>query len=136
MAEEQKPVTQSDIDAMKNELAEIKNELMKKELEEIRREHMRKELEDIKAEREAKPIVSKEAYAPFPRLSIPTVLMAVLSSAVAGYLLGTLYYFDAAGTVNKLISGFSLPVTGFMVIAATSVLLLLIGIGLTVIAKR
>ncbi len=113
MAEEQKPVSQVDIEAMKKELADIKNEIMKKELEEIKRERMKKELADIKAEREAKPIVPKSEYKPIGNpLLIPAVILAILSFLLAGYLIGTIYSFNVSGSVDQLITSYSLPVSG------------------------
>ncbi len=137
MAEEQGPATQADMETMKKELADIKNEMMKKELEEIKRERMKKELADIKAEREAKPIVPKSEYKPVGNpLLIPAVILAMLSFLLAGYLIGTLYGFNVSSKVDQLISGYSLPVSGTILVLTASVVLVLIGAGLTFLAKN
>lgn len=137
MAEEQNPVSQADIEAMKKELADIKNEMMKKELEEIKRERMKKELADIKAEREVKPIVPKSEYKPVGNpLLIPAVILAMLAFLVAGYLIGTLYSFNVSGTVDQYISSYSLPVTGTIIVLTASVILVIIGAVLIFLAKN
>jgi hypothetical protein len=137
MAEEQKPVPQADIEAMKKELADIKNEMMKKELEEIKRERMKKELADIKAERETKPIVPRAEYKPVGNpLLIPAVIIAILLFLAAGYMLGTLYGFDVGGTVDRLIAGYSLPASGTTIVFAASLVFVLIGAGLIFLAKN
>jgi hypothetical protein len=137
MAEEQKPATQADIETMKKELADIKNEVMKKELEAIKHERMKKELADIKAERESKPIVPKAEYKPVGNpLLIPAVIIAILLFLVAGYMIGTLYGFDVSGTVDQLISGYSLPVEGATIVFAASLALAVIGAGLIFLAKN
>lgn len=137
MAEEQKPAAQADIEMMRKELADIKNEMMRKELEEIKRERMKKELADIKAEREAKPIVPKSEYKPVGNpLLIPAVIMGMLSFLIAGYLVGTFYGFNVSGKVDQLISSYSLPVTGTIIVLAASVVLVLIGAGLIFLAKN
>ncbi len=137
MAEEQEQIAQADIETLKTELEDIKNEMMKKELEEIKRERMKKELADIKAEREAKPIVPKSEYKPVGNpLLIPAVILGMLSCIVAGYLIGTLYSFDVNGKVDQLISSYSLPVTGTIIVLAASVVLVLIGAGLIFLAKN
>lgn len=121
---------------MKKELSDIKNELMKKELEDIKRERMRQELEEIKAEREPHPAKEAPYVPPVRRLSISTVIMAAFTLLVAGYLIGTLFYFDVAGTLDKLLVGFSLPVTGYVTVVVASALIALIGMGLIVMARK
>jgi hypothetical protein len=136
MAEEEKPISQADVESMKKELADIKNEMMKKELEEIKRERMKKELTDIKAEREVKPIVPKSEYNPVRNpLLIPAMIIAIISLLAAGYMIGTLYSYNVSGAVDQLISGYSLPVSGNIIVIVASIVLVLIGACLIILAK-
>jgi hypothetical protein len=123
--------TPSDMEELKKELAAIKSELMRKELEEIKREKMRQELEELKAEQ------AQGQMAPaLPRLSIITALMAVLTLVIAGYMLGTLFPFCLAGEVDGYIAGYGYPISGSMVVAIVSVVLIFIGLGFVTMAKR
>lgn len=136
MAEEQKPA-ESDIETLKKELADIKNDMMRKELEEIKREKMRKELEELKAEsaqKQEQPRRYVERYT--PKLSILNCVMAACSLLLAGYLAGTIYYYDMAARVDTYLASYSLPISGTLVIAIASVVLALIGIGLVTVAKK
>ncbi len=137
MAEEQNLPTQADMEAMKKELADIKNEMMKKELEEIKRERMKKELADIKAEREVKPIVPKSEYNPMRNpLLIPAMIIAMLALLAAGYLISTLYSYKVISTADQLVSSYSLPVSGNILVLIASVILVLIGTGLIILVKN
>jgi|GEM_PF-4541149 len=136
MAEEQKPA-QPDIEALKRELADIKNDMMRKELEEIKREKMKKELEELKAEsiqKQEPPRRYVERYT--PKLSIPNVIMAAFSLLLAGYLIGTLYSYDVVAQVDKYLASNSLPISGTLVVAIASVVLAFVGIGLITVAKK
>ena len=137
MAEEQQPVSQADIEAMKNELADIKNEMMKKELEEVKRERMKKELADIKAERESKPIVPKSEYNPNRNpLLIPAAIIAMLSFLAAGYLIGTIYNINVSSMADQLVASYTLPVSGTIVVVAASVVLMVVGACLMILVKK
>ncbi|WP_174591070.1 hypothetical protein [Methanocella conradii] len=131
MAEEQKPF---DIEELKKELADIKSELMRKELEEIKHEKMRQELEELKAEQAQKH--EPQRYSRLPRLSIITALMAVLTLVMAGYMLGTLFTYNLAGDIDKYIASYNYPISGSMVVAIVSVVLIFIGLGFVTMAKR
>lgn len=136
MVEEQNPPAQADIESMKKELADIKNEMMRKELEEIKRERMKKELADIKAEREVKPVVPKSEYNPVRNpLLIPAMIIAIMSLLAAGYMIGTSYSYNVSGAVDQLISGYSLPVSGNIIVIVASIVLVLIGAGLVILVK-
>lgn len=133
MVEEQKP---ADTEALKKELADIKREMMRKELEEIKREKMRQEFEELTAE-QAKKQEPQQYYAPHkPRLSILTVIMAVLTLLVAGYMLGTVYGFNMAAEVDKYLISYNLPISGSLVVAIVGVVLAFIGLGLVTVAKK
>ena len=137
MAEEQKSPTQADIDAMKKELADIKNEKMKQELEEIKRERMKRELADIKAEREAKTKVPDPVKA---QRSSPLTFLAVLVAAIllllSGYLLGTLYGFDSLGVIDNFLAGHSSPITGDGILLLICIILALAGAGIMTMIKK
>jgi hypothetical protein len=134
MVEEQKP-TPSEIEALKKELAEIKREMMIKELEDIKREKMRQELEELKAE-QASNETQRYYVRHTPKLSILTVIMAVLALLVAGYMLGTVYGYDLAGEVDKYLISYNLPINGSLVVAIVAVVLAFIGLGLMTVAKK
>jgi predicted unusual protein kinase regulating ubiquinone biosynthesis (AarF/ABC1/UbiB family) len=132
MVEEQKP---ADIEALKNELAEIKRDMMRKELEDIKREKMRQELEEMKAEQATKE--TQQYYVRHtPKLSILTAIMAVLALLVAGYMLGTVYGFNMAAEVDKYLISYNLPISGSLVVAIVAVVLAFIGLGLVTVAKK
>jgi hypothetical protein len=134
MVEEQKP-TLSEIEALKKELADIKNEMMRKELEDIKREKMRQELEEIKAEQANKG--QQQYYVRYtPKLSILTVIMGVLALLVAGYMLGTVYSINMAAEVDKYLISYNLPISGSLVVAIVGVVLAFIGLGLVTVAKK
>ena len=133
MVEEQKP---SDIDALKKELADIKNEMARKELEDIKRDKMRLELEELKAE-QAKTHVVEQYYEPHkPKLSILTTIMAILTLAVAGYVLGTLYGYNLAAEADRYLTSYQLPISGSLLLTIASVVLIFIGLGFVTIAKK
>jgi ribosome-binding ATPase YchF (GTP1/OBG family) len=142
MAEEQKQIPAEDIEAMKKELAEIKSEMMKKELEDIRREKMWKELEEMKAEskqgQELPKAPQKTQYiAPYEgKVSIPNVFIASAALLAAGYMICTLYTFNIAAEVDKLIARFQVPITGTMIVAIASAILVFVGIGMVTIARK
>lgn len=132
MVEEQKP---SDVEALKKELVEIKNEMMRKELEAIKREKMRQELEELKAEQAEKgPEVRYVRYKPV--LSIPTTLMAIFTLVAAGYMIGTLFPYNLAADVDRSIAGYGFPITGAMVVAIVGVAFIFIGLGFVTMAKK
>lgn len=133
MPGEQKPVG-ADIAELKKELADIKNEMMRRELEDIKREKMRRELEEIKAERHAPARPSPVPYA--PRISIPTLIMAMATLLAAGYILGTLYPFGLAAEVGKYLTQFGVLFDASLVLTIVSVVLLLIGMVLIMLAKK
>lgn len=135
MGDEKKSLSQADIEAMKKELAGMKNEMMRKELEEIKRERMKDELEEMKAEH-AKKREPRRYTQHAPKLSIPNLIMAALALLMAGFMIGTLYGFNLAGEIDRLIGGFSLPVNGPVIVTIASVALILVGLGLITIAKK
>jgi hypothetical protein len=132
MVEEQKP---ADIEALKKELDEIKREMMRDELEDIKREKMWEELEEMKAEQASK--AEQQYYKRHtPKLSIPTVIMAVLTLLMAGYMLGTVYWFDMAKEIDNYLVILHLPISGSILLTIVAVVLAFIGLGLVTVAKR
>jgi hypothetical protein len=134
IVEGQKP-SPSDIEALKKELAEMKNEMMRKELEEIKREKMKEELEEMKAE-SARQQAPRYVEVYVPQLSILNVIMAGASLLVAGYLLGILYGFNIAAEVDKYLVSYGYPAVGALLLTVASVVLIFIGLGLVTMAKK
>ncbi|HTX44372.1 MAG TPA: hypothetical protein VMC61_06540 [Methanocella sp.] len=132
MVEEQKP---ADIEALKNELAEIKREMMRNELDDIKREKMRQELEEMKAEQAAKE-TPRYYVRHTPRLSILTVVMAVLTLLVAGYMLGTLFRYDLAAEADQYLIYYHLPISGSILLTVAAVVLAFTGLGFVTMAKK
>jgi hypothetical protein len=142
MADEQKPVQAEDIESMKKELADIKNEMMKKELEDIKREKMWKELEELKAENSPKQEITKtpkkkQYIVPYEgKLSAWNVFLASACLLAAGYLICTLYAFNIEAEVNKLIAQFQVPISGAMIVAIACAILVFVGVGMVTIARK
>ncbi len=134
IVEGQKP-SPSDIEALKKELAEMKNEMMRKELEEIKREKMKEELEEMKAE-SARQQAPRYVEVYMPQLSILNVIMAAAALLVAGYMLGNLYWFNMAAEVDKYLANYSFPTVGSLLLTVVSVILIFIGLGLITMAKK
>ncbi len=131
-----KELNNEEIDSFKKELAEIKADMMRKELEDIKKERMRKELDELKKERAAP---QKPVYVQVPAptaLSLPNLAFAALMLLIAGYLIGTVYGMDVAGTINSYISGYGLPIGGDLVIAAIAVVLAVLGTAIMTIVKK
>ena len=135
-----KQLTNEEVESLKKELAEIKADMMRKELEEIKKERMRKELEEIRMERAAVAAApaSKTVYvqAPRPALSLPNLIFAALMLLIAGYLIGTVYGTDVAGSINNMLTGSSLPAVGSLIVAVLGVLLAVFGVALMTIARK
>ena len=134
-----KELSTDEVQAFKQELADIKADMMRKELEEIKKERMRRELDEIKRERESasaqkRPAVSYRARE--PQLSLPNVLLAAICLLSAGYLIGTLYTINVTSTVDNLLTGNGLPALGIIVVIAVALLLALFGTGMITIAKK
>jgi len=97
---------------------------------------MRKELEELKKERAAP---QKPVYMQVPAktsLSLPNLAFAALMLLIAGYLVGTIYSMDVAGSINGYIGGFSLPVGGDVIVAAIAVVLALLGTAIMTIVRK
>ncbi len=136
MVEEHRP-TPTEVEALKKEVADIKREMMRKELEEIKLKKMRQDLEELKAEEAGKSKGQRQYNGGHkPRLSIVTTIMAFLALLIAGYMLGTLYWFNMAAEVDKYLVSFNLPVGGPIVLTAIAIVLALIGLGLITEAKE
>jgi hypothetical protein len=135
-----KELNSKEIDSFKKELAEIKTDMMRKELEDIKKERAataaRKELDELKKERAAP---QKPVYVPVPAptaLSLPNLASAALMLLIAGYLIGTVYGTDVAGTINSYISGYSLPIGGDLIVAAVAVVLAVLGTAIMTIIRK
>jgi hypothetical protein len=133
MVEEQKPA--GDIEELKSELASIKKEMMLKELEDIKLEKMREELEEMKAENAAEGSQNRYVYVK-PKLSLVNTIAAVATLLVAGYILGTLYYYNLAGELNNYVVRYGLPISSTVLLTVVAVVLALIGLGLVTVARR
>ncbi|CAJ37280.1 hypothetical protein [Methanocella arvoryzae] len=134
-----KELSPDEIQAFRQELADIKADMMRKELEEIKKERMRKELEEIRLEREMSTVQKRPAVsarAGEPQLSLPNVLLAVVCLLAAGYLIGTLHTINVTSTVDGLLTGYGLPAAGSIVILVLAVVLALFGAGMVTIAKK
>lgn len=134
-----KELSSEEIDSFKKELAGIKADMMRKELEDIKKEHLRKELDAIKSERATPPASQARAVyvqRPAPTLSLVNMALAVLMLLAAGYLTGTVYGMDVAGTINGYIGGYSLPIGGDLIVAAIAVVLAVLGAALTTIVRK
>ncbi|OPY30391.1 MAG: hypothetical protein A4E28_00278 [Methanocella sp. PtaU1.Bin125] len=134
-----KELSNEEIDSFKKELADIKADMMRKELEDIKKERMRKELEEIKAERAAIPASpARTVYvqAPAPAISPVNLALSALMLLAAGYLLGTVFGMDVAGTINGYISGLSLPFGGDLIVAAIAIALALLGTAIMTIVRK
>jgi hypothetical protein len=139
----EKELTNEEAESFRKELAEIKADMMRKELEEIKKERMRKELEEIKAERAyAPPAPARTVYvqAPAPALSLPNLIFAALMLLIAGYLIGTIYHIDFAGSIDSAIQGLSLPFAipfgGAAIVAVLALVLAAFGVALVTIARK
>lgn len=136
-----KEMSKEELESYKKELAEIKADMMRKELEEIKKERMRTELEEIKRERlasaPARP--QKPVYVEVPvkpALSLPNLLAAASMLLIAGYLIGTAYGMDVARSIDDMLKGFSLPVSGSLIVAALAVVLAAFGVALMTITRK
>lgn len=134
IVEGQKP-SPSDIEALKKELAEMKNEMMRKELEEIKRDKMKEELEEMKAE-SARQQTPRYVEVYMPQLSILNVIMAAAALLVAGYMFCSVYGYNIAADVDRYMVSYSLPASGTVVVVVASVVLAIIGIGLITMSKK
>jgi hypothetical protein len=136
-----KELSKEELDSFKKELADIKADMMRKELEEIKKERMRKELEELKQERTAGAMAQpqKPVYVQVPvksALSLPNLIAAALMLLIAGYLIGSVYSTDVAGSIDDLLKGFSLPAIGSLIVAALAVLLAVFGVALMTIVRK
>lgn len=140
----EKELSSEETDAYRKELEELKAERMRHELEEIKRERMRDELAAIKAERTpsvtAQPKQPVYAGASKPALSLPNLAAAVLLLLLAGYLAGSAFGTDAAGSIDSAIRGlylpFTLPFGGSAIVAVVAIVFALLGIALTTITRK
>ncbi|MGA9139976.1 MAG: hypothetical protein WBZ29_07120 [Methanocella sp.] len=131
-----KELNKEEIDAFKKELAEVKADMMRKELEDIKKERMRKELDELK---KGRAVPQKPVYVQVPAptaLSLPNLAFAALMLLIAGYLIGTVYVMDVAGSINSYISGYSLPIGGDLIVAAIAVVLAVLGTAMITIVKK
>ena len=134
----EKDLSKEEVDSFKKELAEIKADMMRKELEEIKKERMRKELDELKRERSA-GAPAKTAYVPPPAqpvMSLPTLIASALMLLIAGYLFGTAYATNVAASIDDLLKGFALPISGSLVVAAIALLLAAFGAALMTIVRK
>jgi hypothetical protein len=137
----EKEMSKEELESFKKELAEIKADMMRKELEEIKKERMRKGLEEIKRERTASAPAEpqKPVYVEVPArttLSLPNLIGAALMLLMAGYLIGTAYGMDIAGSIDDMLKGFSPPAAGSLIVAALAVVLAAFGVAPMTIAHK
>ena len=136
----EKELSIEEVEAFKKELAEIKADMMRKELEEIKKERMRKELEEIKAERASRTARQRPVYAPSPgpALSLVNLVLAALLLLIAGYLIGSAYGADVAGSVDGVLKAlpFSLPIGSSLIVAALAIIFAALGIAVMTIVKK
>ncbi|HEY3272182.1 MAG TPA: hypothetical protein VGJ92_00390 [Methanocella sp.] len=137
----EKELSSEDLTSFKKELADIKADMMRKELEDIKKERMRKELEELKQERAASATAQpqKPVYVQVPArtaLSLPNLIAAALMLLIAGYLIGTAYSMDVARSIDDMLTGFSLPAIGSLIVAGLALVLAVFGVALMTIARK
>jgi hypothetical protein len=70
------------------------------------------------------------------KLSLPNLLFAALMLLIAGYLIGTAYGTNIAGSIDNQLTSYSLPAIGSLVVAALALVLAAFGVGLMTIVRK
>jgi len=137
----EKELSDEERETYRKELAEIKRDMMRQELEEIKKERMRAELEELKRERAANAPARPPApvYVEVPartKLSLPNLVFAALMLLIAGYLIGTAYGTNIAGSIDNQLTSYSLPAIGSLIVIALALVLAAFGVALMTIVRK